>query len=58
MFSPMFEFESHHAAVATATEILSQLRQPAAAPNAKATAAPNRRGFLFGRPALPAGDSA
>lgn len=58
MFSPMFQFENQSAAVATATEILTQLRQPAAPPGAKTPAAPSRRGFLFGHSALPTGDSA
>jgi [NiFe] hydrogenase assembly HybE family chaperone len=60
LFSPMFEFANHNAAVATATEILSKLRQtaPAPAPNPKSPTAPSRRGFLFGRPAAPAGGSA
>jgi [NiFe] hydrogenase assembly HybE family chaperone len=55
LFSPMFEFEDHRAAVATATEILVQLRQPAPEPTPKAPASPSRRGFLFGRPATPSG---
>lgn len=58
LFSPMFEFEDHSAAVATATEILSQLRQAAPTPTTKTSATPSRRGFLFGRPAAPAGGSA
>lgn len=58
LFSPMFEFAEHSAAVATATEILSQLRQAAPAPLPKTPAAPSRRGFLFGRPAAPAGGPA
>ena len=40
LFSPMFEFTDHGAALATAEAVLQQLRQPAAAA---------RRGFLFGR---------
>lgn len=58
MFSPMFEFENQSAAVATATEILAQLRQPAAQPKAKTPVASSRRGFLFGRPAARSGDAA
>jgi [NiFe] hydrogenase assembly HybE family chaperone len=58
LFSPMFEFANHNAAAATATEILSQLRQTAPAPIPKTPAPPSRRGFLFGRPAAPAGGSA
>ena len=41
LFSPMFEFEDHAAAVATAREVLGLLRPP--------PAVPSRRGFLFGR---------
>lgn len=41
LFSPMFEFANQAAAVATAVEVLKELR---AAP-----AAPARRGFLLGR---------
>jgi [NiFe] hydrogenase assembly HybE family chaperone len=58
LFSPMFEFENHSAAVATATEILSQLRQPGPVSIPKAPASPSRRGFLFGRPVAPSGDPA
>lgn len=61
LFSPMAEFSDHAAALATAQEVLRQLRTPeagaAAAPEPAATAAatasaepaPSRRGFLFGR---------
>lgn len=42
LFSPMFEFADQAAAVATAREVLKQLR-PAVAP------VPARRRFLFGR---------
>jgi [NiFe] hydrogenase assembly HybE family chaperone len=45
LFSPMFEFADHAAALATATALLQQLRAPAAAP----VPVPSRRGFLFGR---------
>jgi [NiFe] hydrogenase assembly HybE family chaperone len=58
LFSPMFEFADHSAAVATATEVLSQLRQVAPATLPKAPAPPSRRGFLFGRPVAPAGEPA
>jgi [NiFe] hydrogenase assembly HybE family chaperone len=58
LFSPMFEFANHNAAVATATEILSQLRQVTAAATPKTATPPSRRGFLFGRSAAPAGESA
>lgn len=47
LFSPMFEFEDHGAAIRTAREVLALLRpavRRAAAP------VPSRRGFLFGRP--------
>lgn len=59
LFSPMFGFADHAAALATAQEVLRQLRtlpQPVAAPTAPAMPAragdetvPSRRGFLFGR---------
>jgi [NiFe] hydrogenase assembly HybE family chaperone len=53
LFSPMFEFEDHDAAVATAREVLSLLRQPAPAADAAASSeaglSTSRRGFLFGR---------
>jgi [NiFe] hydrogenase assembly HybE family chaperone len=58
LFSPMFEFANHNAAVATATEILAQLRQAAPTPVPEKPAAPSRRGFLFGRPAAPIGGPA
>jgi [NiFe] hydrogenase assembly HybE family chaperone len=58
LFSPMFEFADHSAAVATATEVLSQLRQVAPAASPKAPASPSRRGFLFGRAAAPVGEPA
>ena len=46
LFSPMFEFASQAAAVATAQEALKELRGISAA---KPPAQPARRGFLFGR---------
>lgn len=50
LFSPMFEFADHAAAVATACEVLNLLRTSAPAPTASpAVEAPGRRGFLFGR---------
>jgi [NiFe] hydrogenase assembly HybE family chaperone len=55
LFSPMFEFADHGAAVATAVELLNLLRAPVPAPpaapvlNVQVEAAPSRRGFLFGR---------
>ena len=68
LFSPMFEFFDHGAAVATAVEALALLRAPVAAPTtaplfvatpvaAPGTNAPvpSRRGFLFGRPSAGAG---
>jgi [NiFe] hydrogenase assembly HybE family chaperone len=66
LFSPMFEFADHAAAVATATEVLNLLRTPAPAPtppvatvvNGPVEAAPSRRGFLFGRGGPRAGASA
>ncbi len=53
LFSPMFEFANHQAAVVTATQVLALLREPVAAPVASAsvTLPPSRRGFLFGRAA-------
>jgi [NiFe] hydrogenase assembly HybE family chaperone len=44
LFSPMFEFADQAAALATAREVLAQLRPPA-------VPQPARRGFLFGRAA-------
>lgn len=59
LFSPMFEFADHAAAVATACEVLNLLRTPApTAPAASAVEAPSRRGFLFGRGGPRAGASA
>jgi len=70
LFSPMFEFADHAAAVATACEVLTLLRTPAPSPaltpaqkpasvlDAKTEAAPSRRGFLFGRGGPRAGASA
>lgn len=64
LFSPMFEFADHAAAVATACEILNLLRAPASTPpaapvlDAQAESAPSRRGFLFGRGGPRAGASA
>jgi [NiFe] hydrogenase assembly HybE family chaperone len=47
LFSPMFHFADHDAALATAWEVLRQLR---AGPAALAPEpVPSRRGFLFGR---------
>jgi hypothetical protein len=45
----MFEFADHAAALATATEILRQLRPSAAPAKSAAPMVPSRRGFLFGR---------
>ena len=68
LFSPMFEFASQTAALATAQAVLAHLRQPVLAPNAApavpvvaapasaspAVPVPARRAFLFGRrPATP-----
>jgi len=62
LFSPMFGFADHAEAMATATEVLKQLRTPAPAPASKAApvaeAAPSRRGFLLGRGGPRAGASA
>jgi [NiFe] hydrogenase assembly HybE family chaperone len=51
LFSPMFEFVDHAAAVATACEVLNLLRTPSPTrqPMQPADAAPSRRGFLLGR---------
>ncbi|CAM3632821.1 [NiFe]-hydrogenase assembly chaperone HybE [Polaromonas hydrogenivorans] len=50
LFSPVFEFENHQAAVATAQAVLDMLRQPAStAAQAALPQAPARRAFLFGR---------
>ncbi|MBH2009912.1 MAG: [NiFe]-hydrogenase assembly chaperone HybE [Xanthomonadaceae bacterium] len=50
LFSPVFEFENHQAAVATAQAVLNMLRQPAStAAQAALPQAPARRAFLFGR---------
>lgn len=47
LFSPMFEFDDHATAVATAQEILAILRQPVPQQPQSPTL-PSRRGFLFG----------
>lgn len=49
LYSPMFEFADHAAALATAQEVLNQLHRPAPEPAPTAPAAPGRRGFLLGR---------
>lgn len=56
LFSPVFEFDNHQAAVATAQAVLDMLRQPASAAaqavkpaQAALPQAPARRAFLFGR---------
>jgi [NiFe] hydrogenase assembly HybE family chaperone len=53
LFSPMFEFANQEAAVATAIQVLTLLREPVAAPVVctSTTLPPSRRGFLFGRAA-------
>lgn len=56
LFSPMFEFASQDAAVATARAVLERLRAPQ--PEGTGAAAekvekPSRRGFLFGRSRTP-----
>ena len=62
LFSPMFEFADHAAAVATAHEVLRTLRSappPAVTPVARADAAqPGRRSFLFGRSSATAASGA
>ena len=69
LFSPMFEFADHAAAVATACEVLNLLRTPVPTQTPTAApvphgavlaveAAPSRRGFLFGRGGPRAGASA
>lgn len=69
LFSPMFEFADHAAAVATACEVLNLLRttapasaltsaqKPAPVMDGKVETAPSRRGFLFGRGGPRAGAS-
>lgn len=55
LFSPMVQFEDHAAAVATAREVLSQLRAPAVPARPVVpheAAAPGRRAFLLGRRAV------
>jgi [NiFe] hydrogenase assembly HybE family chaperone len=49
LYSPMFEFADHAAALATAQEVLNQLHRPAPEPAPTAPAVPSRRGFLLGR---------
>lgn len=55
LFSPMFELADHATALATAHEVLRQLRapplavEPAAPARQAGEVAPSRRGFLFGR---------
>ena len=54
LFSPMFDFADHAAAVQTAAEALRLLRlappdTPAATAPPRDAAVPSRRGFLFGR---------
>lgn len=55
LFSPMFEFSGHAAAVATAHEVLKLLRSPVPNNAAATPAVPSRRGFLLGRGARPSG---
>lgn len=52
--SPMFEYVDQDAAVATAREVLAQLRSPRVATQ---TPDPQRRRFLLGRSALPPAES-
>ncbi|MFM2329478.1 MAG: hypothetical protein RLZZ494_1581 [Pseudomonadota bacterium] len=54
LFSPMFEFADHAAAVATGAEVLRVLRTPAPTPEPEPEPVPARRGFLFGRSAVSA----
>jgi [NiFe] hydrogenase assembly HybE family chaperone len=54
LFSPMFEFASQDAALATANEVLALLRKPPGVVQAS-PAVPSRRGFLLGRSASGAG---
>ena len=49
LFSPMFEFANHAAAVDTASEILRLLRSSPQPATMAAAPLPSRRGFLFGR---------
>lgn len=49
LYSPMFEFADHAAALATAQEVLNQLQRPTPELARAAPAVPSRRGFLLGR---------
>jgi len=49
LFSPVFEFGTQGDAIATASALLAQLRQPVVAPAAPGAAVPARRSFLLGR---------
>ena len=49
LYSPMFEFADHAAALATAQEVLNQLHRSAPEPASTAPTVPTRRGFLLGR---------
>ena len=51
LYSPMFKFADHAAAMATAQEVLNQLHRPTPRPASTAPAVPSRRGFLLGRSA-------
>jgi [NiFe] hydrogenase assembly HybE family chaperone len=49
LFSPMFEFADHDAALATAQAVLGALHPPASAPVSGEPLAASRRALLFGR---------
>jgi len=49
LFSPVFEFATQAGAIATASALLAQLRQPVVDPAGPEIAAPARRSFLLGR---------
>lgn len=49
LFSPMHDFVDQSAALATAREVLAQLRATAVAATPAAAPVPDRRAFLFGR---------
>jgi [NiFe] hydrogenase assembly HybE family chaperone len=56
LFSPMFDFASQQAAIATARAVLARLRESlpeVAEAGAEQPSRPSRRGFLFGRSRTP-----
>jgi [NiFe] hydrogenase assembly HybE family chaperone len=49
LFSPMFDFVDHDAAIATADAVMVELRRPPPAPPAPDAVVASRRALLFGR---------